>query len=253
MTLEICCDSLASAQAAERGGADRIELCDNLAQGGITPSAGKILLAKRLLQIPVFVLIRPRKGDFLYSDLEFDLMLENIREARKLGADGIVSGVLLPDGRLDNERIARLVEAAGPLPFTHHRAFDMCREPEEALEQLAAQGVSRILTSGQRPTAVEGLPLIARLAAQAGDRIRIMACGNLLPQTIGPLLAVASLQEFHAAVRKPVASNMQFRGHVNMGDEAVEAEFSWQEVDETLVRGLREKLTAAAGRPFNRL
>ena len=148
-TLEICVESVTSALNAQTGGADRIELCDNLHQGGITPGAGKIVLAKKLLHIPVFVLIRPRKGDFLYSDIEFDTLLEDIALARQLGADGIVSGALLPDGNIDLARIRLMLEAAEGLPFTFHRAFDMCRDPLRAIDELAELGVQRILRLGR--------------------------------------------------------------------------------------------------------
>lgn len=241
-TLEICVESIASALQAEEGGADRIELCDNLAQGGITPSAGKIAQAKRLLHIPVMVLIRPRKGDFLYSDLEFELMLDDIARAKELGVDGIVSGVLNKDGSIDTVRTSWLVEAARPLPFTFHRAFDMSLNPQEAIGQLAHLGVSRILTSGLRPTALEGLEYFKTFAKLAGDKISIMVCGGLLPENIEPLLEIEGLHEFHAAVRHKVSSQMEFRGLATMGDEDLDEEFSWQEADLDLIKGLRVKL-----------
>ncbi|MCB9054118.1 MAG: copper homeostasis protein CutC [Lewinellaceae bacterium] len=241
-TLEICCDSVASAIAAARGGANRIELCENLAQGGVTPSAAKIKLAKARLSIPVFVLIRPRKADFLYTDLEFEIMLEDIRQAKALGADGIVSGALNADGTVDEARTREMVEAAGPLPFTFHRAFDMCRDALAAIDILAGLGVNRILTSGQQPTALEGKTNLERFAQYAGRRISIMACGELLPDNIGALLDIDGLTEFHSAARMEVQSQMSYTGEVNMGDEAVQDEFRWQEVDEGLVRGMRHVL-----------
>ncbi len=241
-TLEICCDSVASAIAAARGGAHRIELCENLAQGGVTPSAGKVSLAKAQLSIPVFVLIRPRKADFLYSELEFELMLEDIRQAKALGADGIVSGALNADGTIDEARTRLMVETTHPLPFTFHRAFDMCRNPLAAIDQLAALGVKRILTSGQQPNAQEGKANIRRFVEYAGSRITIMACGELLPENIGNLMDIDGLTELHSAARKEVESRMQYTGSVNMGDESVQEEFRWQEVDEELVRGMREVL-----------
>lgn len=244
-TLEICVDSIASALKAQEGGADRIELCDNLAQGGITPSAGKIAQAKRLLHIPVMVLIRPRKGDFLYSDLEFELMLDDISRAKELGADGIVSGVLHKDGSIDTVRTSWLVEAARPLPFTFHRAFDMCKEPWEAIHQLAHLHVARILTSGLRPTALEGIEHLKTFAELANNRITILACSEVTPETIDPLLQIAGLQEFHAALRRPVYSQMEFRGLATMGDESLDEEFSWDEADLEWIKGLRAKLNAS--------
>jgi len=244
--LEICCDSVASALAAAQAGADRIELCETLAQGGVTPSAAKIKLAKARLAIPVFVLIRPRKADFLYSDLEFEIMLEDIRQAKALGADGIVSGVLDADGKLDAGRTRQLIEAAHPLPFTCHRAFDMCRDPLGTIDLLAELGARRILTSGQQPTALEGRDNLARFARHAADKLIIMACGELLPDNIGEICAIEALQEFHSAARVSVTSQMRYRGAVNMGDEAASEEFSWQEVDGDLVRGMKQVLEAGA-------
>lgn len=240
--LEICVDSIASALHAQEGGADRIELCENLAQGGVTPSAGKIAQTKRLLKIPVMVLIRPRKGDFLYTDLEFELMLDDIQRAKELGADGIVSGALLPDGHIDKTRTARLVEASNPLPFTFHRAFDMCREPWEAIQQLTDLGVKRILTSGLRPTALEGIHHLRTFVELAGKSISILACSEVRPDTIDPLLEIKGLQEFHAALRRPIYSQMEYRGAATMGDEQLDEEFMWQEADLELIRGLRKKL-----------
>lgn len=240
--LEICVDSLQSALNAQSGGAHRIELCENLYQGGVTPSAAKIKLAAERLHIPVFVLIRPRKGDFLYSAPEFDTMLEDVRIAQHLGASGIVSGTLLPDGDIDMDRTRLLVEAAHPLPFTFHRAFDMCREPLRAIDQLAAAGVRHILSSGQQPSAALGLNNLRRFARYAGNRITVMACGGLLPDNIGPLLEIEELQAFHAAARRRVRSEMQFFGETNMGDEAVEEEFQWHETDAEIVAGLREAM-----------
>ncbi len=241
-TLEICVDSIASALHAQEGGADRIELCENLAQGGVTPSAGKIAQAKRLLKMPVMVLIRPRKGDFLYTNLEFELMLDDIQRAKELGADGIVSGVLLPDGSIDKARTAWLVEAAAPLPFTFHRAFDMCREPWTAVGQLANLGVKRILTSGLKPTALEGIQHLRTFVELAGDQISIMACSEVTPATIDPLLEIEGLHEFHAAVRQPVFSQMAYRGSATMGDEHLDEEFMWHEADLDMIKGLRKKL-----------
>ncbi len=241
-TLEICVDSIASAIAAREGGADRIELCENLAQGGVTPSAGKIRLAKKVLNIPVFVLVRPRKADFLYTGLEFELMLEEIRSAKAFGADGIVSGVLHADGTIDQARTQRLVEASWPLPFTFHRAFDMCREPLIAVEQLADIGVRRILTSGQQARVVEGYRLIRRLIELADGRLQIMAGGGLNPETLQPLLSIDGLEEFHASARHHVHTQMIFRGSTAMGSEELEEEFRWKEVDPLQVKRLRKQL-----------
>ncbi len=243
-TLELCVDSLQSALYAQANGADRIELCDNLFQGGITPSAGKIKLVKEYLSIPVFVLIRPRKADFLYSDLEFELMLKNIEMAKFFGADGIVSGVLLSDGSFDLPRMEKLVEASNPLPFTCHRAFDRCLDPFSELNNLADIGVQRILTSGQHPNAFEVPDMIEKLAKQALSKLKIMVCGNLLPDNIDPLLEIKELEEFHAAVLHPVYSNMEKRGSTPMGDETIDKEFQWMEAKPELIKGLSDKIHA---------
>ena len=241
-TLEICCDSLPSALNAQNGGADRIELCENLAQGGVTPSIGKIKATVEELDIPVFVLIRPRKGDFLYSADEFRIMLEDIHFAKTLGVSGIVSGILLADGMMDISRMAQLVEASRPLPFTCHRAFDMCREPLATIDRLTDIGVKRILTSGQQPNAVLGRENLERFAARADSRLSIMACGDLLPANIQSVLSIAGIHEFHSAARGIVLSQMTFRGHAHMGDEAIEEEFRWHEVDTALVQGMKNAI-----------
>lgn len=240
--LEICVDNLQSALDAAANGANRIELCDNLFQGGLTPSAGKIKMAAERLDIPVFVLIRPRKADFLYTDLEFELMLENIALAKAFGAKGIVSGTLDAEGHLDINRMEQLVAAAAPLPFTCHRAFDMCREPFEALEQLIDLGVKRILTSGQQATAYAGRELIKDLVQQADGRLSIMACGHITPDNIEKLLKIEQLDEFHAAVKMDVRSQMNFFGHTPMGEEDLTEEFQWTQADPQLIKQLSDIL-----------
>jgi copper homeostasis protein len=240
--LEICADSIHSAADAEEGGADRIELCENLTQGGVTPSAGKIRLSKQMLKIPVFVLIRPRKADFLYSGMEFQLMLEDIRLAKALKADGIVSGVLTADGSIDLPRTEQLIEAAWPLPFTFHRAIDMCRDPMEAAGQLADIGVKRILTSGQRVNASEGHDLIRRLVDRADGKLSVMAGGGLTPSNLKPLLSIPGLKEFHASARHQVKTKMEYFGRSPMGEEPIEEEFRWNEVDPMMVKALRRQL-----------
>ena len=240
--LEIAADSIQSAVNAEEGGADRIELCENLAQGGITPSAGKIRLSKKMLVIPVFVLIRPRKADFLYSGMEFELMLEDIRMAKQMGADGIVSGVLTADGSIDMTRTEMLVKASWPLPFTFHRAIDMCRQPLTAVDQLADINVRRILSSGQQPAAAGGSELLHKLVERAAGRLQIMAGGGLRAENLGSLLRIPQLKEFHASARHLVKTRMEFLGRTAMGKESIDEEFQWEEVDPGMVRALRNAL-----------
>ena len=240
--LEICCDSVQSAINAQKGGADRIELCENLAQGGVSPSAGKIVLAKRKLNIPIFVLIRPRKGDFFFDELEVECMIENIHQAKALGADGIVSGALLKDGRIDEAATAKLIEASRPLPFTFHRAFDRTPKAFEALDVLIKLGVDRILTSGLAINAKEGFNMIQSLVEKAQGKTEIMACGSVRPDNIDSLVNMPGLKEMHSAARKNVKSPVTFFGNAQMGDEALEAEYTWFEVDEQMVREMKEKM-----------
>ena len=168
MRVEICVDSAEGACAAERGGADRVELCDNLLEGGTTPSAGCIRVARRRLKIGLQVIIRPRGGDFLYNEVELEVMREDIRIAKDFGANGVVLGCLTASGDIDRIRTEELITLARPLNVTFHRAFDMCRDPKQALEDLISLGADRVLTSGQEASCLEGLELLVELQRQAG-------------------------------------------------------------------------------------
>src|SRR5579862_5938299 len=174
--LEVCANSVASALAAQEGGATRIELCENLYEGGTTPSYGQISLARNLLKIKIYVLIRPRGGDFLYSDMEFEIMKADIRHCVDVGCDGVVIGMLNADGTVDKARCAELVRIAkkGGLGVTFHRAFDMSSDMNQALEDIIAMGCERILTSGGKSTVVEGIHVVAQLIKKAAGRISIM-------------------------------------------------------------------------------
>ena len=196
--LEACVDSVESAAAAEAGGASRIELCDNLNEGGTTPSAAAIAACRNQLRIPLHVMIRPRGGDFCYSDVEFETMKRDIAAARQLGADGIVIGMLQSDATIDIERTRALIALARPLSVTFHRAFDVTRDPFAALESLIGLGVDRILTSGQAASVMEGLDLIAALAARANGRIVIMACGGIDERNAAHVVTQAGVRELHA-------------------------------------------------------
>lgn len=198
--LEICANSVQSALNAEQGGADRVELCDNLWEGGTTPSYATIKLSVKYLKIPVFVLVRPRGGDFTYTDLEFEIMIHDITQCKVLGVEGIVSGVLLPDGNIDVEKTAKLKEAGGDLPFTFHRAFDLAPSPVQALEDVIKTGASRILTSGHQKTAPDGAELISSLIAMAKNRISILAGGGINRDNI-ELLIQKGCEEFHMSAR----------------------------------------------------
>ncbi len=209
--IEICCANLQSALNAEAGGADRIELCDNLWEGGTTPSAGILKVVKNRIKIPVFVLVRPRGGDFLYSVDEFTVMLEDIHVAKALGADGIVSGVLNNDGSVDCERTIQLIEAASPLPFTFHRAFDFCKNPDEALEDIIMCGAQRILTSGCSNSVTDGIGIISKLNKLANGRIIIIPGGGINSENIVKIRKESGCREFHLSAKKLYSSEMKYR------------------------------------------
>lgn len=201
--LEICTNSVQSVINAEEAGAHRVELCENLWEGGTTPSAASIKLAKEKTAIELFILIRPRGGDFVYSDLEFETIKEDIRIAKELGADGIVSGALLPNGAVDKKRTTALVKLSNPLPFTFHRAFDVTPEPMKALEDIIECGAIRILTSGQQNSAIEGVNFLENLQVKAKGRISIMPGGGINDSSINQLLST-KCTEFHMSGKSPV-------------------------------------------------
>jgi copper homeostasis protein len=243
MRVEICVDSAEGAFAAERGGADRVELCDNLLEGGTTPSAGCIKVARRGLKIGLQVIIRPRGGDFLYSAAELDVMREDIRMAKDLGANGVVLGCLTAAGDIDCARTEELIALARPLNVTFHRAFDMCRNPKTALEDLIKLGVDRVLTSGQEATCLEGLELLAMLVQQAAGRIIILPGGGITPRNIRKIVAETGAQEVHLSARSTLESAMQYRNsRIFMGGALRPAEFSWKTTDEELVRRVVESV-----------
>ncbi|GAB2174886.1 copper homeostasis protein CutC [Dongia sp. agr-C8] len=234
---EICVEGVDGAVAAQEGGGDRIELCASLLEGGLTPSFGTIRAALKLCWKPIHVILRPRGGDFLYSDAEFASMLDDAREIARMNAAGIVIGCLTEDGRIDEARMRALIEAAQPLSVTCHRAFDMTRDPEEALEALIRCGVQRVLTSGQKSTAVEAIPLLKKLNAQAAGRIIVMACGALAPDNIARVVQETGGTEFHFAALKSTPSGMQYRNpSVGMGGTELDREYSTTVTDPDLVR-----------------
>ena len=208
--VEICVGDVASAIAAESGGADRVELCDNLAVGGTTPSAGTIAESCRRLSIPVHVLIRPRGGDFIYSEPEIAVMRHDIVVAKTLGAAGVVLGVLTHEAAIDRELTAELVALARPLCVTFHKAFDQTHEPLEALDILIALGIERVLTSGSRPTALEGIENLANLVDRAGDQIAVMAGGRLSTSNLENIIRQSRVSEVHlgSAASRTIESSM---------------------------------------------
>lgn len=202
--LEICAASLPSALAAQVGGAHRIELCQNLEQGGTTPSYGLIRTVLARLRLPVFVLIRPRPGDFVYTPDELAVMRADIDICRELGCAGVVLGALTPAGRIDLAAGRELLAQAGPLPVTFHRAFDTCPDPAQALEEVIALGCQRLLTSGEQPTAEAGQAQLAALVAQAAGRLHVMPGAGLTAATIAALAARTGAAEFHASAQRRV-------------------------------------------------
>jgi copper homeostasis protein len=198
MLLEICANSFQSAINAEQAGAHRIELCSELSVGGITPSFGLLKKVLSALTIPVNILIRPRSGDFVYSQDEFDIMKRDIELCKNLGASGIVSGILTVEGNVDNLRTKALIELAKPMDFTFHRAFDELRDPLKGLEQLIDIGVDRILTSGQQSKAEKGLESIKEFLRQANNRVKIMAGAGITAQNVSKFKAIG-IKEVHAS------------------------------------------------------
>ena len=244
--LEVCVESVEGAFAAQEGGADRVELCANLLEGGTTPSAGSIRHARSFLDIGLHVMIRPRGGDFCYSPTEFEIMKLDIETARESGADGVVIGILNADGTIDEPRTRALTEAARPMKVTFHRAFDMSRDPFQSMETLIAIGIERILTSGQESSALEGLDLISGLVDKAGDRIIVMPGGGINERNFGKIAARSGARELHVAALTTVEGPMKFRNErCFMGGELRPPEFSLLSTDVVRVRNFVQELRDA--------
>jgi len=237
--LEICSFDLLSALIAQEAGAHRVELCAGPAEGGTTPGPGLIRAARERIHIDIYPIIRPRGGDFLYTEEEFDIMMKEVTYCKQAGCNGVVVGILHADGSIDKIRTSRLVEMAYPLGVTFHRAFDWAANPFEALEDIISVGCERILTSGQRPTAPEGAELINELVRQADDRIIIMPGSGVRADNIIALAEKTDASEFHTSARTSAPSLMEFI-NTSMKDDQSAVRADREEI-EKIIRLLTER------------
>lgn len=242
--LEVCVDSVESAVIAEEAGADRLEVCANLLIGGTTPGVSQFKQIRKKCHIPLHALIRPRFGDFLYTDAEFQMLEEDIRLFRELGADGVVAGCLRADGSLDHNRMERLRACADGLSLTLHRAFDVCKDPYQTLEDAVALGIDIILTSGQAQDCRKGKEVLSKLIVQAGERTEILAGGGVNDEVIRQLAEEIHAFCFHMSGKKTLDSGMAYRKEgVNMGMPGL-SEYSIFQTDGEEIRRAREALDA---------
>lgn len=243
--LEICVDSVESAAAAESGGAQRVELCSALAEGGVTPSLGLMRAVRSRIEIGIHVMIRPRTGDFLYSDDELAVMREDIALASQSGMDGVALGVLTADGDVDVERTRELLELARPMEVTFHRAIDLTRDIDAALEDVIRTGADRILTSGAEASAMHGRHRIRELVRAANGRIGIMAAGGIRGDNVREIAEATGADEFHAALRRLVPSAIKYqRRKVHLGNSGLD-DYARNVVRVADVRRMRDALGAA--------
>lgn len=246
MILEICVDSVESSVAAESGGAQRVELCSALAEGGLTPSLGLMRAVRRRIGIGLHVMIRPRGGDFLYSEEELAVMREDIALAAECGVDGIAIGLLTADGDVDVERTRELVELARPMEVTFHRAIDLARDVESALQEVVRTGADRVLTSGAEPSAMQGRHRIREMVHAAEGCIRVIAGGGIRPENAREIAETTGAPEFHAALRRSVGDPMKHhRRKIHLGDPALD-DHTRKVVRAADVRSLREALASAS-------
>jgi copper homeostasis protein len=237
--LEICADSVESALNAQIAGADRIELCDNLPEGGTTPGLGKIKTVRRSISIGLNVIIRPRGGDFLYAMTEYEIMKREIELCGENGVDGIVLGILRKDGMIDIERTSKLIELAIPMSATFNRAFDLCADPERGLDDVIASGASRLLTSGMKDKVSDGTELVKRLISLAGNKIIIMPGGGINDNNINEIARMTGAKEYHLTARKQIESKMEFvRQGISMGGNALNQEFYIKVADPEMIRSV---------------
>jgi copper homeostasis protein len=240
---EICVDSVAGVRAAKEAKADRVELCADLLEGGITPSRGMIKNARAVGGVDLNVMIRPRGGDFLFDDDEFAVMEADVDMAKAEGADGVVIGLLTADGTVDDQRSRALIERARPLSVTFHRAFDMTPDPFDALDTVIGLGVERVLTSGQEASVLEGLPLITELVRRAGERIIVMPGGGITARNVERIVSASRPREIHFAALETEPSGMQYRRtHVFMAGELRPPEYDRRITSKDAIRSLMAKV-----------
>ncbi|MDT3405633.1 copper homeostasis protein CutC [Mucilaginibacter terrae] len=243
IALEVCANSVESAIAAQKGGATRIELCDNLHEGGTTPSYGQIKVTLSKIDIPVYVLLRPRTGDFLYSDAEYDVMKANLEMAAQLGCHAIVTGILHANGTIDKKRCTELVQMAkrAGMKATFHRAFDLCADMFHALEEIIDMGFDCILTSGGKTTAIEGASKIAQLIQKANGRICIMPGGGVSEYNVNDLVHFTGATEIHSSARKIRKTGMEFMNENILLGRSVGKDYDIDETDTERVRTIIQK------------
>jgi len=239
--IEVCANSLESALNAQKGGAHRVELCANLYEGGTTPSMGEISLSRELLHIDLNILIRPRGGDFLYSKNEIEIIKRDILNCKNIGVDGVVIGFLKTDGNIDVDLTKEITKLARPMSVTFHRAFDMCKNPEKALEELIGIGVDRVLTSGAENKAIDGMELLNKLVKQANNRIIIMPGSGIRLSNILELIKKTGASEFHVSERKMLPSKMTFKKeHIFMGGLPQVPEYETRVIDDVMISKIME-------------
>jgi copper homeostasis protein len=237
IALEVCANSFTSAFAAQEGGAIRVELCENMAEGGTTPSYATIKMTKERLKIAVWPIIRPRGGDFLYTADEFELMKIDIQICKDLGCDGVVFGILTADGKIDKARCEILLNIAHPMPVAFHRAFDMCNDLTSGLLDLIDLGFTRVLTSGGAVSAYHGMDSINKLVQLANDRIEIMPGAGINPQNIVSIKQKTGAKVFHASARIKIASKMEYHNQSSkMGN--LDDEYSIEQTSASIVKQL---------------
>ncbi len=241
--LEACVDSPESAITAANSGAERIELCTGLSEGGLTPSMGIIKETLKCVKINLNILLRPRGGDFYYSNKEFEVIKEDLLTVKTLGCNGVVIGILNPDATIDTCRTSELIELARPMDITFHRAFDMTSCPLKALDDLLSLGIDRILTSGQSASAIKGSKLIKKLNVIAKEKIIIMPGGGINESNVQELIRKTGVKEIHASARSKVKSKMKYKNlNCSMGKKSFDSEYTLTITDKTKLKNIVQKI-----------